>query len=48
VAHAATGHPHDYVIATGLQFTVRQFVEVACNILEIDLEWQGEGVGTQG
>ena len=40
--------PRDFVIATGRQFTVKQFVEVACKWLELDLEWRGEGVGQQG
>ena len=36
--------PDDYVIATGKQYSVRQFIEAAGGELGMDLEWQGEGV----
>ena len=35
--------PRDYVIATGLQYSVRQFVELSAKELGIDLEFKGEG-----
>ena len=38
----------DYCIATGQQHTVREFVERACSILEIDLTWKGEGTKEVG
>ncbi|NQY62887.1 MAG: GDP-mannose 4,6-dehydratase [Alteromonadaceae bacterium] len=38
----------DYVIATGKQYSVRQFVEFAAKELGITLEWQGEGVNEKG
>ena len=34
----------DYVIATGVQYSVRQFVEMAAKELGITLAWEGEGV----
>ena len=34
----------DYVIATGVQYSVRQFVERAGSLLGFDLQWQGHGV----
>ena len=34
--------PEDYVIATGMQHSVRQFCEVAADRLNLNLEWQGE------
>src|SRR6478672_1264741 len=34
----------DYVIATGVQYSVRQFVEMAARELGINLAWEGEGV----
>ena len=40
--------PRDYVIATGEQHTVREFVEVACNELGISLRWEGSGVDEKG
>jgi len=35
--------PQDYVIATGVQYSVRQFIEKAAAKLGITLRWQGEG-----
>ncbi len=40
--------PEDYVIATGRQHSVRQFVELAANELGIGIRWQGEGVNEVG
>ena len=36
--------PQDYVIATGEQFSVREFVQRCAALLELDLTWQGSGV----
>ena len=36
--------PRDYVIATGVQYTVRQFIEKAALQLGITLDFQGKGV----
>jgi len=36
--------PEDFVIATGETHSVREFIEAACEELNIKLEWQGEGV----
>jgi GDPmannose 4,6-dehydratase len=36
--------PDDYVIATGEQFSVREFVDAAAAELGMTLRWQGEGV----
>lgn len=36
--------PEDFVIATGKQYSVRQFVEMAAAELGISIEWQGAGV----
>jgi GDPmannose 4,6-dehydratase len=35
--------PEDFVIATGVQYSVRQFVEFAAAELGIELRWEGEG-----
>lgn len=40
--------PDDYVIATGIQHSVRQFVEKAASSIGIHLEWVGEGVSEKG
>lgn len=36
--------PRDYVIATGEQHSVRDFVSLAASILKIPLEWRGQDV----
>ena len=40
--------PVDYVIATGVQHSVREFVEVAARYLDMEITWQGEGVNETG
>ncbi|MDQ0561936.1 GDPmannose 4,6-dehydratase [Rhizobium mesoamericanum] len=43
--------PEDFVIATGVQYSVRQFVDTAAQELGIDITWEGTGVtetGTNG
>ncbi len=40
--------PDDFVIATGKQYSVRQFVEMAANELGIRLRWEGTGVEEKG
>jgi GDPmannose 4,6-dehydratase len=40
--------PDDYVIATGRQHSVRQFVDLAAQELGMALEWEGEGVDEIG
>jgi GDPmannose 4,6-dehydratase len=37
-------HPEDFVIATGLQYTVRQFITWAAAELGITLQFEGHGV----
>jgi len=40
--------PDDYVIATGEQYSVRQFVEAAAPYFGMDIEWQREGLDEIG
>ena len=40
--------PEDYVIATGEQHSVREFVELAAKELGITILWEGEGVNEVG
>jgi GDPmannose 4,6-dehydratase len=35
--------PEDFVIATGQQFSVREFVTEACQVLDIPITWRGNG-----
>jgi len=41
-------HAEDFVIATGVQYSVRQFVEFAAGELGVTLNWHGEGESEQG
>ncbi len=36
--------PQDFVIATGQQYSVREFVKRCAKLLELDLIWQGSGI----
>ncbi|MEN2475153.1 GDP-mannose 4,6-dehydratase [Burkholderia sp. GS2Y] len=40
--------PADFVIATGVQYSVRTFIDKAAAQLGIELAWEGEGVNEQG
>lgn len=40
--------PEDYVIATGVQYSVRDFVNAAANELGMKIHWQGQGVEEKG
>ena len=37
-------HPEDFVIATGKQYSVRQFIEWTASALGMSLRWEGSGV----
>lgn len=38
----------DFVIATSIQYSVRQFVDIAAKELDITITWQGSGVDEKG
>ena len=40
--------PEDFVIATGKQFSVRDFIEIAAKNLDMKISWRGEGVKEEG
>jgi len=40
--------PEDFVIATGIQYSVRDFVDAAANELDIKITWKGEGADEKG
>jgi GDPmannose 4,6-dehydratase len=41
-------HPEDFVIATGVQYSVREFIVWSARELGIELDFQGSGVDEQG
>jgi GDPmannose 4,6-dehydratase len=40
--------PEDFVIATGEQYSVRDFINAACEELGIKIRWEGNGVDEKG
>ncbi len=40
--------PEDFVIATGKQYSVRDFVNTAARELNIDITWKGKGIDEKG
>lgn len=40
--------PEDFVIATGVQYSVREFVDIAAKELGIQVRWEGVGVDEKG
>lgn len=41
-------HPEDFVIATGVQYSVRQFIEMSAKKLGFSVVWSGQGVEEVG
>ena len=41
-------HPEDFVIATGIQYSVRDFVNVAAKELGMKIHWEGKGIDETG
>ena len=42
------GHAEDFVIATGVQYSVRDFVNAAAKELGMPIRWEGKGVDEKG
>ena len=40
--------PEDFVIASGIQYSVRQFVDFAARELDMTIRWEGQGVNEKG
>ena len=40
--------PDDYVIATGVQYSIKQFVNMTSNKLGIKITWKGKGINEKG
>jgi len=40
--------PEDFVIATGIQYSVRQFIEMTAAELDFKMEWRGKGLEEEG
>ncbi len=40
--------PEDYVVATGIQYSVRDLVEIAAKKLDMAIRWEGDGADEKG
>jgi|688.fasta_scaffold108725_3 GDPmannose 4,6-dehydratase len=40
--------PEDFIIATGQQYSVREFINLACKEINIDIKWEGTGINEVG
>ena len=40
--------PEDFIIATGKQYSVREFVEAAASLLNMSISWKGKGLNEVG
>lgn len=40
--------PQDFVIASGVQYSVRDFVDAAAKEIDISIRWKGEGINEKG
>ena len=40
--------PHDYVAATGKQYSIREFVELCLEHIGVNISWSGEGINEYG
>ena len=40
--------PEDYVIATGIQYSIKELIEIAARQLNISIRWEGEGADQKG
>jgi GDPmannose 4,6-dehydratase len=40
--------PDDYVIASGIQHSIKEFINMSCRYLEIKIQWKGKGIKEKG
>ena len=40
--------PEDYVIATGIQYSIRRFVEIVAKKIGMNISWKGKGINEKG
>ena len=40
--------PEDFVIASGVQYSVRNFVEIASKVIDMSIKWVGSGIDEKG
>ena len=42
--NASTKKPDDYVIATGKQYSIKQFINLTAKQLKMKIFWRGKGI----
>ena len=47
MVNSTTKKPDDFVISTGKNYSVKQFINMCAKILEIKLNWKGKGIHTK-
>jgi GDPmannose 4,6-dehydratase len=40
--------PDDFVIATGKQYTIKQFINLVAKKLQMNISWKGKGINEKG
>ena len=40
--------PNDFVISTGKQYTVKDFINLTAENLNMEIKWKGEGINEKG
>ena len=40
--------PDDFCIGTGIQYSVREFIEKVCKMIDINIRWKGKGINEVG
>ena len=48
MVNVATKKPQDFVIATGYQYSVKEFIEMTAKELKIRIFWKGKGINQKG
>ena len=41
-------HPDDYVIATGIQYSIKEFINLTAKKLNMKIKWRGKGINEKG
>ena len=41
-------NPDDYILSTGVSHSIREFVELAFKVVDINIEWSGSGINEKG
>ena len=48
MANSSTKKPDDYVVATGVQYSIKQFINLTAKKLNLKIIWKGKGINEKG